>query len=169
MSLAAHRAQLLAELRDRFVGYIKAGLSAKSIAQREGFEEDYVKKLRKRIAGEEGLTLVDGVSDPQPFGFTKGGNRFRARLGDFIHDLLNRRGRHGLELARDLGITQTQQKQAAESPYHHNWTLSQLERSATLEGLTFTEFMLSRMKPTAFSPKEEIEAWNRAIKAAIIG
>jgi hypothetical protein len=169
MSIAAHRAKLIQERRERFIGYINDGLSVRSIAQREGFEEDYVKKLRHQIAAQEGLTINEGISDAVPFGFTKSGDRFRARMGDLVHEMLNKRGRHPMELARDFGLTQTQQRTAAETPFHHNWTMSQLERLAAHEGVSFTQFMLNKMRPAAFAPKEEIEAWNAMIRAAIIG
>lgn len=137
---AEQRTRLLEERDARLVGYLKANTSMGTICDREGMEYDYCRKECLKLAKKFNIAYKPGPTNPEPYGFTDESERFRSRLSDLIYGYLNHH--HPLEVARDMGLTQNEQRQAKERPFRHNWTISQMERMAHTLGMDFRALIL---------------------------
>lgn len=168
MSVAARRRKLLDEQKERVFRMFAAGTTDKDILHIEGIDETTL-KIYKREAKQAGLPIKSGVSSPTPHGIAPGSLRMRLNLGRHVKDMLDREGWHPLEIARDLGITQKNQRVLRDKGSPHDWRLSELQRLADLRGVSFSLLMVTMLQPDQFASKEEHEAWNCALKALNTG
>ena len=154
MFTASVREKALNDRRARFIGYIKAGLRLPEIAEREGVDERYAKQVRKEIASAEGLSIAENPPPSVeerarllPFGLTSSSNSLRGRLGSVVYKHTEINGMHPVDLAAKTGVNQKALKSSWSNPSIHDWSLSQIERLAALEGKDFVTFMRELLKP----------------------
>ncbi|MET0375913.1 MAG: hypothetical protein ABW128_16865 [Rhizorhabdus sp.] len=131
------------------VEHIRNNLTAREIAAREGLEMDYACRERARILKKEGITpnkrprLSPAEREKVlPYGLGRGTQALRGRLGTVIDDR-NRRfpDETPIDLAGKIGLTETCQRLSHTNSSGVDWTLSQIERLANLEGKDFVSFM----------------------------
>ena len=169
MGTASRREQLLEERRKRVFGYFKSRLSLAEIMQREGIDERTAKELR-REARRLGHPSGSGRTSERPFGLTQASESFRVKLGSLIFNMMEKEGKHQLEISRDIGITQkTAGKMRQRASFPHDWKVSEIERLAVQRGVPFRALMLEMLKPSQFATKQEKDEWNALIRAASIG
>lgn len=135
------RKKLLRERDERIVSFMNLRRPVAAIAELEGLPEDYCRKAVNKLAVEHGIDYQP-ISDTSSVGLTESSRTFRNNMANVLARHREQPGRHQLEVARDTGLTQTQQIAATQRPNDHNWTLAQLERTARMTGKEFTPMML---------------------------
>lgn len=167
MSLARQKAA--AKERDaRIIKALQRGESEEHIANVEGIGPQTVKKLRR------GLPLLkNGTSPAKPYGLTDETNTFRSNLGNRVNDLKSR-GLVQAEIGRMIGVPPHSQTAARTKPGLHDWKLSQIERLAEEEGMTWLELILKESMPAMrgfnlVQLAQSKEKWNSMIKRFLIG
>jgi hypothetical protein len=127
----------------RFISYIKDGITAADIGQLEGLRADYAGRLRKAFATKHGLTITKGQGQDMPPGITEASRRFRGRLGDYLYKLLNDKKLLPVTVANRVGVPVKLQSRAYNKPNYYDWKLSELERLAKASGVPFEQFIRS--------------------------
>lgn len=140
-SRGEQRRQLLQERDDRIVAFMRQGRPVSAIAELESLEEDYTRKACRRLAAEHGLDYKP-TPEMASASITEASRPFRNHMANVVARFRDQPGRHQLEVARETGLTQMQQKAATTRPNLYNWTLTQLERTARATGQDFTLMML---------------------------
>lgn len=135
------RKQLLQERDERIVTFMRQQRPIAVIAELEGLEADYCRKACKRLAAEHGIDY-DPNSEPVSPALSDASRRLRNHMANVLYAYRNAPNRHQLEVARDTGLTQSQQLIATERGGRHDYKLSQLERIAAATGQPFTKMML---------------------------
>jgi hypothetical protein len=125
----------------RIIQYIKDGLTAEDIGQREGLRPDYALKERKAIAIKHGLTIKRGRKQVMPFGLDEETRIFRTRLGDRVFRLLTVRKMDPIEITKLVGIPRKLQKKTYEKPINYDWSVSEMQRLAKVLGVPFHQMM----------------------------
>lgn len=146
-SKGAQRDHLLEERDARLVEFMKQGRSIRAIAVLEGLEPDYTGKLCKALATQHGLSYCPEGKRQQhqntvPPGLTEATNGFRRRAANLLYLWTVRSKKHSLEICRETGLTQANQRTATKPHGPHDWHLSQLDRWSTAMGVSFEELIL---------------------------
>lgn len=129
---------------ERIVEMMRRGRPVRAIAQMEGLEADYCRKICKSLAAREGFEYNPAKvtrSDMSFVGLTEASRGFRRYLGDKLHKL----GDDPRRVARLVGMTQRCRKYAMERPFNHDWTLTQIERLAAALEMDFADLMREAM------------------------
>jgi hypothetical protein len=116
----------------------------------EGMHDRACRQVVKEIEAEHGLSYMNEGSkapkDAMPFGLSSSTNRLRGRLADHLYQLRNRGNNHDQfgrnQVAPKVGLNNRQQLKAEQTPFAHDWTLSQIERLARELGEDPREFLL---------------------------
>ena len=111
---------------------IGLGRPVRIIAKTIGIEHDYCRKLIVKLANENCIDYqpdnsIERSKQP-PVGISDASRRFRSRLGDMLYTLTDKSDARAV--ARQIGMPIRSQKYAKETPFNHDWTLSQIERLA---------------------------------------
>jgi antitoxin component of RelBE/YafQ-DinJ toxin-antitoxin module len=152
----ADRAKEKALQRLNIVEHVKAGHTAYQIADAEGLDPDDARQKRRRIAKEEGLPILrDKRSGLKAIGMNERNEQVRARLGFVLKRLTDERKMNPYQIARLVGLTMSEQRDAVDRTKGHNWTLAQIQRLADASGSTFEEIMTHIMTtpPIGFGSK----------------
>lgn len=116
---------------ERILQMIVLGRPVRAIAQLEGLDHDYCRKICTRLAKQNGVEYkpdrVYKRSEMATVGLTDATRRMRSHLGDRLYDL----GDDSREVARAVGMTIRCLKYAKQRPFKHDWSLSQIERLAS--------------------------------------
>lgn len=103
-------------------------LPVREIAAREGITERWTRTLIKALERETGLTYRGwGLHFKTAMGDET--YALRSRLADQLHQLIQKVGSRA-EVAALTGVNSREQLRAINRPFHHDWTLSQIERLA---------------------------------------
>lgn len=138
------RHQALALRRERIVALTKAGCSLPEICDRLGLDRSNEPRWTIGPAlREAGISKMPGGSrGSPPVGLDKDSKRFRFQMACFLDRLLKKHDGNYILVAELTGLTQAQQRKAQEAPdYAHDWTLSQLQRTATAMDISFQELI----------------------------
>ncbi len=127
--------------REVIIQSIKDGMTIKDLAAQTGWNERTLMSDRKIIAKEEGLEIsTKGVA--LPLGLTKAGSlQLRVHLANHLNRVTIATGHRPKEVATLIGVNRAGQRRAEKTPYAHDWTLSQIERLAKAQSITFQEIM----------------------------
>lgn len=138
-------ARLRQERTARFIEYIKKGLTDKEIGDLEGLGADYCQKLKKKIAGENGLTVKSKGKTIEVFKKDDASYLLRHRLAGRLYKL---QMKHiPKEITRMLGMTLAEQRRALEGIPTHNWTILQMQRLADVDGISFVDLVKDSITP----------------------
>src|SRR3546814_20119862 len=108
-----------------------------------GMPFDYCKTMCLELVKKHGLDYDSKEAavadrDKMPVGVTSDSDLVRHRLADLMYDARQRD--HALTISMATGLSAKQQRIASERPYHHNWTLGELERFARYLDVPFPDF-----------------------------
>jgi hypothetical protein len=142
-SRGAQRAQLLHERDENIIRFMQAQRPVAAIAEFEGLAHDYCAKLCRRLADANGIDYNPERTRVPTTTLGKLSEQLRGKLGGYLKDL--KQSHHSLEITRELGLKQMEQKRAEVRPYNHNWTLAQMERLAQLRGETLTDLLVNAL------------------------
>ena len=114
----------------RIIQMMELGRPVRTIAQLEGLEHDYCRKICMRLVASSGIEYtperVYKRLEMTTVGLTEKTRRLRSYLADKLYDL----GDNPRVIAKQIGMTLRCQKYAKQRPFRHDWTLSQIERLA---------------------------------------
>lgn len=120
----------LSERDARIVQMMELGRPVRTIAQAEGLEHDYCRKICVKLSAANGIDYNPEKIHKRPemsiLGLTDNTRRLRSYLADKLYDL----GDDPRVIAKQIGMTLRSQKYARQRPFRHDWTLSQIERLA---------------------------------------
>lgn len=146
-SKGAQRDQLLEQRDFRLVEFMKQGRSIRAIATLEGLESDYTGKLCHSLAKQHNIDYHPEGKRKQhentvPPGLSDRTNGFRRRAANAFYLWVVRSKKHFLEICRETGLTQANQRTATKTHGPHDWKLSQLDRWSEAMGVPFEELIL---------------------------
>jgi hypothetical protein len=125
---------------DRIIEAIKAGVSRKGIAQREGLNHRVASNIINDLIAKHGLTYVP-KDDVHAYGTTNETALLRSALGGYLFDLRQQLGGDRAEVARLVGLNRRDQVRAEQRPFQHDWKVSEMERLAHATGITLKELL----------------------------
>lgn len=118
------------ERNARIIQMMELGRPVRAIAQAEGLEHDYCRKICVKLSAEAGIEYnpkkVYSRLEMTTIGLTENTRRLRSFLADKLYEL----GDDPRVVAKQIGMTLRCQKYARQRPFRHDWTLSQIERLA---------------------------------------
>jgi hypothetical protein len=133
----------LTEREERMLAMMALGRPVRTIAQLEGLEHDYCRKLVVKLANDNAVEYTPDntlqKSKMPPVGVTEASRRMRSQLGDILHKLAT--ASDARTVARQIGMSVRSQKYARETPFNHDWTLSEMERLAIACNYEFAAMM----------------------------
>lgn len=130
------------EREERLLTFIQQGRAVRSVAALEGIDHDYAWQLMKKVAEKHGLEFHSKRSaEVEIHGLTEESMQLRARLADQLFHLQKSQS----EIARAVGLKARAQSRARERPYQYDWTISEMERLARANGMSFRELMLKAL------------------------
>lgn len=123
---------------------MKDNTTIAAIAIAVGLKTDYCRKQTGRLAASENIDYKP-IPNAAPAVLTVVSSKFRNNMANLIYDLRNARGAHQLAIARETGLTQSQQILASENGGKHDYSLSQLERISVASAREFNKMMIIAM------------------------
>lgn len=117
----------------------------------EGMHDRACRILIQEIEQERGIKYLGSpasktAKEALPYGLTNATARLRGRLGDHLYQLRERGNNHDNfgrnQVAPQIGLNARQQLRAEQTPFNHDWSLSQIERLARALGENPREFLL---------------------------
>lgn len=129
----------LRERELRIIEHARQGRTMTEIVDIEGLDAGNVKHWH-RIIRDAGVTIEKSRASKPPIGLKKENERFRFNLG---RSLVRIRDVHPqVDVSRMVGMTGTQCLEATEKKTH-DWTVSQIQRLAEAQGMSFQEMVIN--------------------------
>lgn len=124
------RDDLRLEREDRLETFIRQKRPVRAVAALEGIDHHYALRLLRQVARDRGLEFqprrVPNPGKEPILGLTEASKILRSRLGDTLYSLDLSRA----EAALKIGIGAKAYDRARDTPFNHDWSLSQIERLA---------------------------------------
>jgi hypothetical protein len=128
----------------RMIQMMEIGRPVRAIAQLVGLDHEYCRKICTRLMREHDLKYVPDNTmvreETAPLGISEDSRSFRRYLSTKLNELALQEPNTS-NVAAITGVLQRDQKYAKQRPFHHDWTLSQMERLAAALGLDFIAMM----------------------------
>jgi hypothetical protein len=125
-------------------------VSLYNVMSMEGMSERPLRVVLKELEQEHGVKYLGTAAarddGGMPYGLTDASNRLRSNLANALYRVTNPHNEFGFkgrnQVAAEVGLNPREQIRAEQTPFRHNWTLSQIERLARVLGEEPREFLL---------------------------